>query len=74
MCLSLGLFIYFLASCVKTVKRAVRRKERESHCVFFPVIKSWRGDDVKAVCVPGEVFMALLESRWAALRVEIMDA
>ena len=37
------------------------------HIIFFPIIKRCLGDDVEAVCGRGKVFIALLESRWAAL-------
>lgn len=39
---------------------------------FFSIIKLCLGDDVLAVCGPGEVFIALLESCCAALIAEIM--
>lgn len=48
-------------------------KEREQKDIrFFSIIKLCLGDDVLAVCGPGEVFIALLESCCAALIAEIM--
>lgn len=77
MCFSPWFFflIFFFLLAVWKQWSGQRGEEREKAIVFFfPVIKSWRGDDVKAVCVPEEVFMALQESRWALLVAEIMEA
>lgn len=49
-----------------------KRGKKTLDFLFFPIIKLCLGDDVLAVCGPGEVFIALLESCCAALIAEIM--
>lgn len=58
----------FFSWCCEDVKK----KRGQKDIRFFSIIKLCLGDDVLAVCGPGEVFIALLESCCAALIAEIM--
>lgn len=49
-----------------------RGKKTLDFLFFLSIIKLCLGDDVLAVCGPGKVFIALLESCCAALIAEIM--
>lgn len=58
----------FFSWCCENVWKKGGKKTLD----FFSIIKLCLGDDVLAVCGPGEVFIALLESCCAALIAEIM--
>lgn len=62
-----------LADFFSRLREKVREKKGQKDIrFFFSIIKLCLGDDVLAVCGPGEVFIALLESCCAALIAEIM--
>lgn len=61
-----------LADFFSWLRENVREKRGKKTLDFFSIIKLCLGDDVLAVCGPGEVFIALLESCCAALIAEIM--
>lgn len=58
----------FFSWCCENAEKKGGKKTLD----FFSIIKLCLGDDVLAVCGPGEVFIALLESCCAALIAEIM--
>lgn len=62
----------FFSRLRENVRKRKGQKDIRFSSFFFPIIKLCLGDDVLAVCGPGEVFIALLESCCAALIAEIM--